>query len=86
VTYNTETNDLRRQIDKLDHEIIDKIVELSKLINCYKHKNNQNTGYKNSLDFDIKNLARQKNLDEKSVSKIFKEILQLIEDKRVNQD
>ena len=44
MTYNTEINDLRRQVDKLDHEIIDKIVELSKLINCYKHKNNQNTG------------------------------------------
>ena len=71
MTYNTEINDLRRQVDRLDHEIIDKIVELSKLINCYKHKNNQNTEFKDSQTIEFLSRFFKENLLKKLGDKKF---------------
>lgn len=81
--YKTELSELRRQIDSLDHEIIEKIFKLSQVIKCFKQKNNPDKRYVPLVTWDIAKLARDKNLDEKAVLEIFKEIMQLIDEQEV---
>ena len=79
MTYDKEINGLRRKIENIDREILIKISELSAVIKHLKLKSE----YKCGLQFfnwdNIENLAREKNLDSKMVSEVFKEIRQLIE-------
>ena len=82
--YTAELSELRRQIDRLDHELIDKIFKLSKGVKCFKQKINLDTGYIPFVTSDIERLAREKNLDEKAVLRIFKEIMQLIDEQEAS--
>jgi hypothetical protein len=80
VTYETEIYELRRQIDRLDRVLLDKIYKLSKLIrNTSTYAN-----YNPYTNLRIKQLTLDKNLDEKAVLRIFKEIKGLIEEQEVN--
>ena len=77
--YKAELSELRRQIDNLDNEIIDKIFKLNQINKIFKQKKIKNCSiYSPLVTLDIARLARDKNLNEKSVSKIFKEIMELI--------
>jgi chorismate mutase len=82
--YKTELSELRRQIDSLDNEIIDKIFKLSQVTKSFKQKINHGTRYTPLVTLDIARLARDKNLDEKAVLKIFKEIMLLIDEQEAN--
>lgn len=76
MTYKTEIVELRRQIDRLDGEIIDRIIELTQAIKCLK-KSNMDDGCIGFVTANVERLARQKNLDENAVSRIFSEIMLL---------
>ena len=75
--------DLRKEIEGLDHEIFDKIVELSQAIKCFRKKNDADIGKIQFVNSDIENLACKKRLNVDAVSKIFKEIMLLVNDREV---
>jgi chorismate mutase len=76
--YETKISELRNQIDNLDNEIIDKIFILSQVANSFKLKISNCISNPSLKTLDIARLARDKNLDEKAILKIFKEIMELI--------
>jgi len=85
VTYKTEITALKKQIDRLDHEIIEGISELSQAISWYKQELEPNEDHLYLKSSDIELLALQFCLDVELVLKIFGEIAQLIYDEGVNQ-
>lgn len=85
MTYKTEITALRKQIDRLDHEIIEGISELSQAISWYKQEFEPNENHLYLKSSDIELLALQFSLDVELVLKIFGEIAQLIYDEGVNQ-
>ncbi len=79
----TDITDLRKQIEGIDHEIFYKIVELSQTIKCYKKKPDAKIS-NIQLDFsELERLAPKKNLDADAVSKIFNEIMLLVNEREV---
>ena len=83
MTYDKDIIELRRKIDRIDSEIFNNILTLSKVINIYRQYN--------ALDYDwfselsnIEKLANEKNLDSKRISKIFEEIRNLIRTQELN--
>lgn len=85
MTYKTEITALRKQIDRLDHEIIEGISELSQAISWYKQEFEPNENHLYLKSSDIELLALQFGLDVERVVEIFGEIAQLIYDEGVNQ-
>ena len=83
MTYDKDIKELRRKIDRIDSEIFNNILTLSKVINIYRQCS--------ALDYDwfselsnIEKLANEKNLDSKRISKIFEEIRNLIRTQELN--
>lgn len=85
MTYKTEITALRKQIDRLDHEIIEGISELSQAISWYKQEFEPNENHLYLKSSDIELLALQFGLDVERVVEIFREIAQLTYDEGVNQ-
>jgi chorismate mutase len=83
--YETEIYKLRRQIDKLDNELLKKILKLSQLVKNCKQNINSKTEYIPFANSELMKLARKKDLDENAILRIFKEITQLIEAQELNQ-
>ncbi|MFP3951580.1 MAG: hypothetical protein ACLFVP_05520 [Candidatus Bathyarchaeia archaeon] len=79
MTYETEVTALREQIDGLDHEILDRIAELSQAFNSWKHETGPNECYLHLIHSDVEELALQYRLDVEVVVEIFREIAQLID-------
>lgn len=84
MVYKTELSELRGQIDSLDNEIIDKIFKLSKVTKSFKQKIKNGKSYSSLVSLDVARLARDKNLDEEAVLRIFKEIMELINEQKAN--
>ena len=83
MTYDKDIKELRRKIDRIDSEIFNNILTLSKVINIYRQYG--------ALDYDwfselsnIEKKKKKKNLDSKRISKIFEEIRNLIRTQELN--
>jgi hypothetical protein len=79
LTYDKEINGLRRKIENIDREIIIKIFELSHGFKHLELESEYDYGLQLLNWGNIDNIARDKNLDSKRVSEVFKEIRKLIE-------
>jgi hypothetical protein len=75
--------DLRKQIEGIDYEIFYKIVELSLTIKCYERKTDADISNIQHDISELESLAPKKNLDADAVSRIFNEIMLLVNQKEV---
>lgn len=76
----TNITRLRKQIEGIDHEIFYKIVALSHTIKCYEKKTYAKISKIKPDISDLEKLAHEKNLDAEAVSKIFTEIMLLVDE------
>jgi hypothetical protein len=79
VTYDKEINRLRRKIESIDREILIKISELSEIIKHLKLKSEFDYGHQFLNWGKLEILVKEKNLDSKRTSEVFKKIRHLIE-------
>ena len=84
MTYIEEISEHRRQIDRIDNEIIEKIVELSTVYKQLTQVVNSEKGYNILEPTNIDKAAQMRNLDTWLISRIFKEIRRLILEMEVN--
>jgi hypothetical protein len=80
VTYENEINELRREIDAVDREIIKRISNLSQVIKKFERRSSS------IQDYNLSNIGKMANehLDSKNTSRIFEEISNLLNTQELN--
>lgn len=84
MTYIEEISEHRRQIDRIDNEIIEKIIELSTEYKQLKQVVNSEKDYNILESTNMDKAAQMRNLDPWLISRIFNEIRRLILEMEVN--
>ena len=84
MTYIEEISEHRRQIDRIDKEIIEKIVELSTAYKHFRKLVNSEKGYDIIEPINIDKATQMRNLNPWIISRIFNEIRRLIIEEEVN--